>query len=171
MAKSSGKSVTRAIVLSALMGALLIISKQIMSGLPNIEPVSFLIILYSLEFPKETPAGIAVFVLMQGILYGFGIWWFMYLYIWFILMAVTFLFRKIDHILFWAVISGLYGLAFGGLCSLIYITKPSYALAWWLAGLPYDAVHGIGNFLIMLVLYRPIRKAIQTAKKYMYKNG
>ena len=33
------------LVLSGLMGALLVVSKQAMSGLPNIEPVTLLIIL------------------------------------------------------------------------------------------------------------------------------
>lgn len=44
------------LVLSGLMGALLVVSKQAMSGLPNLEPVSLLIILFALELPRETPA-------------------------------------------------------------------------------------------------------------------
>ena len=43
------------LVLSGLMGALLVVSKQAMSGLPNLEPVSLLIILFALELPRETP--------------------------------------------------------------------------------------------------------------------
>ena len=42
------------------MGALLVVSKQAMSGLPNIEPVTLLIILFALELPRETPAAITV---------------------------------------------------------------------------------------------------------------
>ena len=34
------------------MGALLVVSKQAMSGLPNIEPVTLLIILFALELPR-----------------------------------------------------------------------------------------------------------------------
>ena len=41
------------LVLSGLMGALLVVSKQAMSGLPNLEPVSLLIILFALELPRE----------------------------------------------------------------------------------------------------------------------
>ena len=37
------------LVLSGLMGALLVVSKQAMSGLPNLEPVRLLIILFALE--------------------------------------------------------------------------------------------------------------------------
>lgn len=44
------------LVLSGLMGALLVVSKQAMSGLPNLEPVSLLIILFALELPGRPPA-------------------------------------------------------------------------------------------------------------------
>ena len=71
------------------------------------------------------------------------------------------------HALFWAVFSGLYGLCFGGLCAAVYLfaKTPAFALSWWLSGLSYDALHGVGNFAIMLVLYRPLRKALKAAKR------
>lgn len=155
------------LVLSGLMGALLVVSKQAMSGLPNIEPVTLLIILFALELPRETPAAITVFILLQGVLYGFGLWWAMYLYIWYLLALLAWLFRRMDHALFWAVFSGLYGLCFGGLCAAVYLfaKTPAFALSWWLSGLSYDALHGVGNFAIMLVLYRPLRKALKAAKR------
>ena len=77
------------LVLSGLMGALLVVSKQAMSGLPNLEPVSLLIILFALELPRETPGAITVFILLQGVLYGFGLWWVMYLYVWYLLALLA----------------------------------------------------------------------------------
>ena len=91
----------------------------------------------------------------------------MYLYIWYLLELLAWLFRRMDHALFWAVFSGLYGLCFGGLCAAVYLfaKTPAFALSWWLSGLSYDALHGVGNFAIMLVLYRPLRKALKAAKQ------
>lgn len=160
---------TRSLVLSALMAAMMLLGKQFMSGLPNIEPVSLFILLFTLELPRQTPLAIGCFVLLQGVLYGFGIWWAMYLYVWYILMLVVLLFRKIDHPLFWAVICGLYGLAFGGLCSLVYffIWDGSAVLAWWLAGLQFDLYHMAGNFVLTLFLYLPLRRCLHIAVKQM----
>ena len=98
---NSGRRV-RQLVLSGLMGALLVVSKQAMSGLPNIEPVTLLIILFALELPRETPGAITVFILLQGVLYGFGLWWAMYLYIWYLLALLAWLLRRMDHALLWA---------------------------------------------------------------------
>ncbi|MGN0706696.1 MAG: hypothetical protein ACI4JC_01690 [Faecalibacterium sp.] len=159
----------RRLVLSGLMGALLVISKQAMSGLPNLEPVSLLVILFALELPRETPGAITVFLLLQGILYGFGLWWAMYLYVWYLLALLAWLARRIDHPLFWAVLSGLFGLSFGGLCAAVYLfaKTPAFALSWWLSGLSHDLMHGVGNFVLMLLLYRPLRRALQTARRQL----
>lgn len=155
------------LVLSGLMGALLVVSKQAMSGLPNIEPVTLLVILFALELPRETPGAVTVFILLQGVLYGFGLWWAMYLYVWYLLALLAWLLRRMDNALGWAVLSGIYGLCFGGLCAAVYLVAktPAFALSWWLSGLSYDAMHGVGNFVIMLLLYRPLRRALQTAKR------
>ncbi len=122
--------------------------------------MTLLIILFALELPRETPAAITVFILLQGVLYGFGLWWAMYLYIWYLLALLAWLCRTARHALFWAVFSGLYGLCFGGLCAAVYLfaKTPAFALSWWLSGLSYDAMHGVGNFAIMLLLYKPLRK-------------
>lgn len=158
------------LVLSGLMGALLVVSKQAMSGLPNIEPVTLLIILFALELPRETPGAITVFLVLQGVLYGFGLWWAMYLYVWYLLAFLARLLHRMDHALGWAVVSGLYGLCFGGLCAAVYLVAktPAFALSWWLSGLSYDAMHGVGNFALMLLLYRPLRTALRTAKKQIH---
>jgi len=159
----------RRLVLAALMGALLVVGKQVMSGLPNIEPVSFLVLLYALEFPRETPWAISVFLLLQGVLYGFGLWWAMYIYVWFVLMALVRLCKRCDSALLWALLLGLFGLCFGALCAPVYVIMQdlAFAFTWWLAGLSFDVSHAAGNFVITLVLYRPMRRALQTVKRQL----
>lgn len=157
----------RRLVLTALMGSLLVVGKQVMSGLPNIEPVSLLIVLYTLELPRETPGAITVFLLLQGVLYGFGLWWAMYLYVWYLLALVAWLLRRCDRPLVWACVSGAFGLSFGALCAAVYLfaRTPAFAISWWLSGLSFDLLHGAGNFILMLLLYRPLRRALRLAKQ------
>ena len=157
---------TRRLVLTALMGALLFVAKQALSGLPNVELVSLLVILYTLELPRETPGAIAVYLLLQGVVYGFGLWWAMYIYIWYLLAGLAWLCRRCVSALAWACISGAFGLAFGGLCAAVYLLAktPAFALSWWLSGLSFDLIHGAGNFVLMLLLYRPLRRALRVAK-------
>ena len=88
---------TRELVLAAMLSALLIAAKQAMSFIPNFEPVTLLLILYTLHFPRMTPLIIYVFVAVQVLLYGFNVWVYMYLYIWIILYAVVGQLSPVDH--------------------------------------------------------------------------
>ena len=36
------------------------------------------------------------------------------------------------------------------------------AFAWIVSGLPFDAAHGVGNFVLMLVLYYPLHRALES---------
>ena len=81
------------------------------------------------------------------------------------------LFAREDSSFFWAVFSGLYGLLFGPLCAIPYFfigfaggglqQGLTQMFSWWVAGIPFDIIHGISNFVIMLALYRPIHTLLE----------
>ena len=86
----------------------------------------------------------------------------MYLYAWPMLALVTWFVRKKDSVMLYSVISGLFGLFFGALCSIpyLFIGGPSMMFSWWIAGIPFDLIHGASNFVIMLLLYKPTRRVM-----------
>ena len=86
---------TRQTVLAGLMGALLLALKETLALLPG-EPVTPMILLYTLEFPAAAPWAIGVFVILQFVLYGFGLWSWMYLYIWYLLFFLVRRLRKMS---------------------------------------------------------------------------
>jgi len=150
----------------AMMGVLLTVSKEAMAFLPNFEPVTLLTVLFTLCFGVQAVGALAVFLLLEGLLYGFGTWWVMYLYVWPILCGLTWLFRWMDKSWQWAVFAGVYGLGFGTLCSFTYLPVGGVRMmfAWVVSGLPFDLMHAGGNFLLMLLLYRPLRSALEKLK-------
>ncbi len=161
MEKKSGIPV-KDIALIGMMIATIEVVKDTLAFLPNVELVTLLIVLYTLFFGKRIFLAIPVFVLLQGLLHGFGLWWIMYLYVWPLLAVLTSLFRKQTSLLFWSAFCGLYGLIFGALCSLPYIvlSGPAAALAWWVAGIPFDIVHAASNAVLCFVLYKPLHMAL-----------
>ncbi len=156
------KSRLAGLCLMAMMGTVMVVSKEALAFLPNVELVSLLTILFTLVFRRKAIGGLAVFLLLEGVLYGFGLWWLMYLYVWPILAGLTWLFRWMKHAWQWAILSGLYGLAFGTLCSLVYLPMGgvSMVIAWIISGFTFDLIHAGGNFLLALLLYIPLRKAL-----------
>lgn len=148
--------------------------KVALSFLPNIELTSFWLIMFTLFMGWKAFIIIPVFIAIEAGLYGPHVWVIMYLYVWPLLVLLTMLFRKNRSALFWALLSGFFGLSFGLLCTpaqIIFFTKPQTlekalkaAFAWWVAGIPFDVAHSVGNFSLMFVLYHPIRIAVTKLK-------
>lgn len=141
------------------MVAMIEVCKLALSQIPNVELTSFLIIMFTLYFGKRIFYVIPVFILIEGAIFGFGLWWIMYLYAWPLLALVTLLLRKMNTAWEWSMVSGIFGFLFGLLCAIPYIFTSGFrgAFAWWIAGIPWDLVHGIANFAIMMVLYQPMK--------------
>lgn len=151
------------IVLLGLFGAIMMGVQVALSALPNIELVSFLVILLTLTFGRRVLYPIYIFAFLEGLIYGFSIWWSTYLYVWTVLAGIAWLFRRVDSALGWALISGAYGLLFGALCEIPWLitSGPRAAFAAWIVGIPFDLVHCVGNFAIALLLYRPFIRLLR----------
>ena len=154
--KLSAKDIT----LIGLMVAIIEVCKVLMKDLPNIELTTFWIIMFTLYFGKKIIYVVPTFIIIEGTMFGFGMWWIMYLYLWPLLALVTWVFRKNNSAWFWAVIAGIFGLFFGFFGSFPYIVTsgPLAAFTWWIQGIPWDITHAVANFVLMLVLYQPIRQ-------------
>ena len=70
------------------MAALIFGSKVALASLPNINVNAVLIILTAVFFGWRSLYTVYVYVLLEGLVFGFSIWWIGYLYIWAILAAV-----------------------------------------------------------------------------------
>ena len=131
---------TREIVIYGILSAVLLTAQVSLGFLPNIEIVTLLILVYTLVFRKKVFFIIYIFVFLEGLIYGFGLWWINYLYVWSIQALITLLFRKNDSVWFWSILSGIYGITFGALCTIPYfaIGGISGAFAYWTSGLLFD---------------------------------
>lgn len=155
------------IALIGMMAAVIEVCKVVLMGLPNIELTTFWIIMFTLYFGNKVFYMIPVFILIEGAMFGIHIWWIMYLYAWPALALITRRFRQSDSVWTFSLLSGIFGLLFGFFCAIPYVVIGTtedgimgglYAgFTWWVAGIPWDMVHGTANFILMFVLYRPIR--------------
>lgn len=154
---------TRDVLLIGMMSAILITVQVMLSFIPNVELVSVLLIAYTLTFGYKTLFIIYIFAALEGFIYGFSIWTINYLYIWTILFFIANLFKRHRSPLIWAAISGFFGLGFGALSALttLVLSGPTAAVAYWIAGIPFDLVHGVSNFIVALVLIRPLHYLLE----------
>ena len=160
------------LALFGILGALTFGLKVVMAGLPNIEPVSLMVMLFAVTFGRKALYPIYTYVLLEFLLYGLNLWSINYLYIWAVLAVAARLLRKENHPLAWALLSGSYGLMFGALCAPVdvFIGGFGYAVGRWASGIPYDLLHGAGNFVIALALFVPLRRLMERLYQGMRNN-
>ncbi|MBR3894101.1 MAG: hypothetical protein IKJ35_03025 [Clostridia bacterium] len=141
------------LILFAMLGTLMFCSKIIMEALPNVHLLGMLTVTYTLAFRAKALIPIYIFVFLNGLFFGFAAWWVAYLYIWLPLWAVTMLLpkhmpKKIQYVVF-PLVCCLHGLAFGTLYApaqaLLFGLTKEQTIAWIIAGLPWDLLHGISN--------------------------
>ena len=87
--------------------------------LPNVEIVTLLIIVYTLYFGKSI-FSIFIFIILDCAVWGFNLWTVMYIYVWPLLAIMVLLFAKHRETILVDYFS-CFGLAFGGMCSLVYV--------------------------------------------------
>ena len=152
---------TKELVIFAMLGALMFCSKIIMEALPNIHLLGMFTMTYTVAFRKKALIPIYIYVLLNGMFAGFNMWWIPYLYIWTILWAVTMalprnMSKKAKHIVY-PIVCCLHGLLFGTLYApmqaLMMGMNFKSTIAWIVAGLPWDAIHGAGNLVAGILVY------------------
>ena len=165
--KDNKKLTTRDIAFIGMAIAVIEVCKVALQGIPNVETTTFWIMMFTIILGRKMLFVIPAFIAIEGCIYGFGIWWVMYLYAWPLLAGIAWIIRKTDSVLTYSIVSGLFGLCFGALCSIPYFFIGGFAMMfnWWIAGIPFDIMHGAGNVVIMLLLYKPVRKVMLSVDK------
>ncbi len=153
------------IAVFALLGAIMIATKKLMEGLPNIHLLGTMIVAITVVYRKKALYPIYLYVLLEGLFAGFAVWWLPYLYLWTILWGMTMLLPKkmptaVAPIVYCAVCA-LHGFLFGTLgapaYALIYGLHFRGMIDWIIAGFPFDCIHGVSNACCGLLIVPLIR--------------
>lgn len=130
-------------------------SKLAMEYLPNIHLLGMFIVCFTVVYRAKALFPIYIYVLLQGVVSGFAMWWYPYLYIWTVLWAVTMLLpknmsRKTCAIVY-PIVCALHGLLFGVLYApaeaIMYGMSFEMMLVWIAKGLYFDILHCVGDFV------------------------
>jgi energy-coupling factor transport system substrate-specific component len=132
------------------------LSKTAAAFLPNIHPLALFIAAFTLHYRTRALIPIYVYIMIDGVMSGFSMWWLPYLYIWLPLwgmfMTAAVLGNKLPRgakVPVYSLLCALHGLSFGLLYlpaqAVMFGLSRKTAIAWWIAGLPFDVTHAVGN--------------------------
>ena len=170
---NSMKVTTREIVVFSMLGAVMYASKIIMEVAPNIHLLGVFTIAFTVVYRKKALYPIYIYVILNGIFCGFATWWIPYLYVWTVLWGIVMLLpksmpKKIQPVVY-MIVCAAHGVLFGTLYApaqaLLYGLSFKGMIAWIIAGLPFDCIHGVSNFFCGLLIM-PIISVIRFAENY-----
>lgn len=152
-------------------------SKMLMEIAPNVHLLGVFVIAFTIVYRKKALYPIYVFVLLTGVYAGFATWWIPYLYLWTILWGVTMLLpknmpkkiRPIVYMIVCALHGFLYGTLYAPAQALFFGLNFEGTIAWIVAGLPWDFVHGVSNFFCGILIL-PIVRILRIAEGNSYRN-
>ena len=154
------KLTTREVAVFGMLGAVMYVSKVIMEVAPNVHLLGVFVIAYTVVYGKKALYPIYIYIFLNGIFSGFATWWIPYLYIWTVLWGVVMLLpkqmpKKIRPLVY-MVVCAMHGFLFGTLYApaqaLSYGLSFEGMIAWIIAGLPWDFIHGVSNFICGLLI-------------------
>ncbi len=151
---------TRELTWFAMLGALMYASKTIMEVVPNVHLLGVFTIAFTVVYRKKALYPIYTYVFLSGLLCGFSTWWIPNLYLWTVLWAVVMLLpkkmpKKLKPIVYMAVCSAhgfLFGTLYAPAQAIIYGLDFEAMVAWIVAGLPWDCIHGVSNFFCGMLI-------------------
>lgn len=158
----------------SMLGAVMYASKMIMEIAPNIHLLGVFTIAFTVVYGKKALYPIYVYVLMNGVFCGFATWWIPYLYLWTVLWGVVMLLpkkmpEKIKPLVY-TIVCAMHGFLFGTLYApaqaLLFGLSFKAMIAWIVAGLPFDFIHGISNFFCGMLIV-PVISALKLSEKNM----
>lgn len=155
-----------------MLGAVMYASKMIMEFAPNIHLLGVFIVAFTVVYRKKALYPIYVFIFLVGLFNGFNAWWIPYLYIWSVLWGAVMLlprsmpkkWRPIVYMLVNAAHGFLYGTLYAPAQALMFGLNLEGTIAWIIAGLPWDAIHGVSNFICGIIIV-PIITVLRIAEK------
>lgn len=166
------KLTNREIAIFGMLGAVMYASKMIMELIPNIHLIGVFTVAFTVVYRKKALYPIYTYVILNGALCGFAAWWIPYLYLWTILWGVVMLLpksmpKKIQPIVYMAVCAAhgfLFGTLYAPAQAIIYGLSFKGMIAWIIAGLPWDCIHGVSNFLCGMLIM-PIISILRLAER------
>lgn len=159
----------------AMLSAIMLISKLLLEAIPNFHLIAVFTVAMTAVYRQKALYPIYLYVFLQGVVGGFGLWWIPYLYIWAVLWGATMLLpqnmKKITATAVYTLVCALHGLLYGTIYApaqaLLFGLDFKGMVTWIISGLPFDLIHAAHNAVLGAVLIMPIILVLKATEKYL----
>lgn len=145
------------LTLIALLAALSVVGRIAFAFIPNVQPVTAIIIICGLFLGPLAAMTLAVLTtFLTNMMLGMGIWTLWQIVAWALIGLLSGLigkYRKKHSIILLTIFAVFCGYLYGFTLSLTMYSVAGDFLPYYLASIPFDTAHAIGNGVFMVLLY------------------
>lgn len=154
--------------------ALCVVSRTFFQFIVNVQPVTAILLIITIYWGTYQGLLVSLLsILITNFYMGMGVWTIAQVTTYFLLILLTGLLKKVpqfrDSLMVQAIYAGITGILFGFFISAIQapFLGISAFLPYYLAGIPVDTMHAIGNIVFYLLLTPVLKKLLtQTIKRW-----
>jgi len=164
---------TYKLTLLALLATLAVVGRYAFQFIPNVQPVTAIIILTGIFLGPMSAVILGILaVFLSNMLLGMGIWTVWQIISWCIIgliagiMGITWKRVPFIFIIIFSVVSGYF---YGFIISLTTYQVTGYFWPYYLAGLPFDTAHAVGNAVFITLLYPLLHALLQRYAKNRFR--
>lgn len=143
-----------------------VIGRIYMSFIPNVQPLTMIIMITAILMGRTNGVLVAtISIIVSNLFLGFGIWNLPQVISFSLIAIISGSFRHLKDkkyfIYLLALIGFFAGYFHGFIMSLFEYIIFDHFLAYYIAGIPFDTYHAVGNFIMAFILYKPIERAFE----------
>lgn len=144
---------------AALMSASSFTGRLLFQSIPNVQPLTTIIIICTLVFGFYFGSTVAILsIMISNLFLGMGVWTIAQIVAFLSICGITFLLKPLLNklpLIILALYAGIMGYWFGFIISVIQAPFFGIQKFWiyYLQGISFDTFHAVGNFIFFLILY------------------
>ncbi len=151
-----GKNSVRSIALVAMLSAASIAGRVIMTPIPGLQPVTLIVIVTTMALGlRHGLMVVFISTMVSNLQLGHGVWTLFQLGAWSLVAVLSYFYGRTplrNNRLISAFFAGLTGIIYGMAVSLNGLLFTNRIIAYYLAGIPHDLTHALGNFAMYFVM-------------------
>ncbi|MFS0751546.1 ECF transporter S component [Oceanobacillus sp. 1P07AA] len=163
---------TYRLTLLAILSALAVGGRYAFQFLPNVQPVTAIIIVCGILLGPLSAIIVGILTtFLSNMLLGMGIWTIWQMISWCMIGLISGLIGKyVAKTPLWFIVTiGIFaGYLYGFVISLTTYQVTGHFIPYYVAGLPFDTAHAVGNGVFLLLLYPAIKRLIKNYSNKLF---